>query len=298
MSDRNFTFGQSPKSDQTQNNQPTNLFQSQNVGAQTQESNQTGSLFGQGTTVPFKNPFGDGDNSQQSQANQGQSNMFNTGNMQQSNAQQSNLQQSNLQQPTLQQSNLQHPSLQQPNFQQSNLQHSNLQQPSLQQSNLNASTEVKEESVQISAGDIPLSFPQSTVGQIFDQIEKRLNNDLQVFKNKAEQIAICDKQIIRIRNNYINLIERIKREEENLKEIEESLVFIEDYVNKTIKEEDQTGNKKINNNNLLTLSRIEQSFDDLMGSIQNKNDIENSLTGIVNENMRLLKCINKELDEM
>ncbi|KRH93408.1 Nuclear pore complex, Nup98 component (sc Nup145/Nup100/Nup116) [Pseudoloma neurophilia] len=284
MSDKNFSFGQQSTD---QNNKTT-----------------TGGLFGQGTTVPFM--------STTSQVGQQPApSLFGTtgANNQLSNNQTSNLQQSSFQ-PNLNQTNTFQPSanqpsaLPQPNFQtnaQTSMAQPNLTQINTQQTidqainDTAAPSSFVHDDVHISASDIPLSFPQSTITQILDQIETRLAQDIAYFQNKAEQVALCDKQIIKIRNNYIEMMDRIKKEENNLKEIEESLSAMEEWVESAVVA--NPADRQVPSD-VSAISRIEQSYDDLLNSIQAKNDIENSLTGIINENMRLLKCINKELDEI
>lgn len=142
---------------------------------------------------------------------------------------------------------------------------------------------------------IPLTFPQQTLSSILSQLESSLESDIANYKKKAEQIFILDNQIIKSRNNYVKLMNRVNKEEESMKELEENIEYMEKWVDE-LEKKDSSTNDFTYSNTLNEINQVEQQFDEIMNVLKGKNDIENNLQGIISENLRLLRCIDEEME--
>lgn len=147
----------------------------------------------------------------------------------------------------------------------------------------------------VDISSIPLTFPQMTISEILSSIEERLDKDVENYKSKAEKIFALDNKIIRARNNYVKLMERVKKEEEGMAELEENVDFLEKWVKDIATTSDRS--TYVKNTDLSEIQSVEQQFDDLVAAIRDKNDIDTNLQGIVSENMRLLKSIDEEMEQ-
>ncbi|ELQ73916.1 Nuclear pore complex, Nup98 component (sc Nup145/Nup100/Nup116), partial [Trachipleistophora hominis] len=134
---------------------------------------------------------------------------------------------------------------------------------------------------------VPLNFRQKSFNEILTEISAELEKDVKFFKKKAEEVFAQDEKIIRARNTYVKLLDRLKAEEDKINELEENVEFLFKWL-ESMKIDDS----------VKYLNELEQCYDEFMDGVMQQKNIEDEIAGIINENMKLISIIDEDLEYM
>lgn len=150
-----------------------------------------------------------------------------------------------------------------------------------------AAAEMVDGNTYVDITSVPLNFRQKSFNEILAEISAELEKDVKFFKKKAEEVFAQDEKIIRARNNYVKLLDRLKAEEDKINELEENVEFLFKWL-ESMKIDDS----------VKYLNELEQCYDEFMDGVMQQKNIEDEIAGIINENMKLISIIDEDLECM
>lgn len=137
-----------------------------------------------------------------------------------------------------------------------------------------------------------VSFVQMTLNEIIQQQTRKLEENMRVFKEKAQEVFEQDERIIRALNNYRVIRKRIEEEERIIAETEENVEFFEKWLDSFRQEVPDVGGDEL----ATCIKELERVSDRYNKSMCGMKDEEDEMMCLVNENYNLIKMIDEKLD--
>ncbi|KAG0440438.1 hypothetical protein DMUE_1750 [Dictyocoela muelleri] len=148
---------------------------------------------------------------------------------------------------------------------------------------------------------IPIDIQNKPIKEILDDLYYKLENDISTFMKKAESIYNYDLKIIRARNNYCEVLDSIEKFESEIDSLENNLEVMINWVDNQINK-NKLKNQNIDDNDSEKLEMFElisevEKLNHEYNSLVNKiNDDDNEVVALMNENLRLIKIIDEEMN--
>ncbi|KAL6121578.1 hypothetical protein NUSPORA_01480 [Nucleospora cyclopteri] len=140
--------------------------------------------------------------------------------------------------------------------------------------------------------DNSINLYNLTLKEIVEKQTAILDKNIKEFKKSAKEVFEQDMRLIRAKNNYIKIQNKIAQEKARMDELLEGLEFFENELDKyDLKEDNKSENAKI-------VHEFEQLGDKFYEQVENFHDENNGVMDLINENYDLLDQIDGRLDEL